>query len=100
VSLITRFTRDEASKYVWGVLLLAAIGGLLFAMTRSGDALDRARLDAQSFAVDRVSRQIEPRLADANLASGATIGQAVGDPARSLVAGGRVERLRIWAPYR
>jgi hypothetical protein len=98
VSLITRFTRDEASKYVWGVLLLAAIGGLLFAMTRSGDALDRARLDAQSFAVDRVSRQIEPRLADANLASGATIGQAVGDPARSLVAGGRVERIRIWAP--
>ncbi|HYY07404.1 MAG TPA: hypothetical protein VFA25_02240 [Actinomycetota bacterium] len=98
MSLITRFTRDEASKYVWGLLLLAAIGGLLFAVMRAGDALERARTDAQVVALDHVDRLIEPKLGHADLTSGASIERAIGGPARMLVAGEGVERIRIWSP--
>jgi hypothetical protein len=97
VSLITRFTRDEASKYIWGLLLLAAIGGLLVAVMRAGDALERARSDAQVVALDHVNRLIEPKLARADLTSRASIDRAIGGPARALVAGEGFERIRIWS---
>jgi hypothetical protein len=100
MSVIARFTRDTASKYVWAVMALAAIGGLAFAITNGNDALDRERANAQGRAVQYVEEALGPRLEGSDLD-----GPITGQPAasleaaveRTILADDRLARVRIWS---
>jgi hypothetical protein len=100
MSVIARFTRDSASKYVWAVMAGAAIGGLAFAITNGNDALDRERANAQGRAVQYVEEALDPRLESSDLD-----GPITGQPAasleaaveRTILADDRLARVRIWS---
>ncbi|MCD6021096.1 MAG: hypothetical protein K0R20_806 [Actinomycetia bacterium] len=100
MSVIARFTRDGASKYVWAVMALAAIGGLAFAIMYGSDALERERANAQSRAVQYVEEELAPRLEGSDLG-----GPITGEPAvsleaaveRTILTDERLTRVRIWS---
>jgi hypothetical protein len=100
ISVIARFTRDSASKYVWALMALAAIGGLAFAIMNGSDALERERVNAQSRAVLYVEEELDPRLEDSDLdepitgQSAASLEAAV---ERTILADDRLTRVRIWS---
>ena len=100
MSLIDRFTRDTASKYVWAAMALAAAGGLVFAITNGARALDEERANAQARAVGYVEEALDPRLASGDLVTPITGQQAASlDEAiqRSILADDRLSRVRIWS---
>ncbi|MGH2640615.1 MAG: hypothetical protein ACRDGO_02835 [Actinomycetota bacterium] len=100
MSVIARFTRDSASKYVWAAMALAAIGGLAFAIMNGDDALDRERANAQSRAVQYVEEALDPRLEGSDLDSPIT-GQAEASlqtaVERAILVDDRLARVRIWS---
>lgn len=100
MDLIERFTRDEASKYVWGVLTMAAIGGLVFAILHSSTVLAEERDAAQTRAVGFVDEVLAPRL-DAFDPTVPITGQPA-DSLESALEGSvlsdeRVSRVRLWS---
>ena len=100
MSVIARFTRDGASKYVWAVMALAAIGGLAFAIMYGGDALERERANAQGRAVQYVKEELAPRLVGSDLDGPITGQSAVSLEAaveRTILADERLTRVRIWS---
>jgi hypothetical protein len=100
MSLIERFTRDTASKYVWASMALVAAGGLAFAVTSGDAALDDERASSQQRAVRYVQEELDPRLQGSDLVAPIT-----GQPAaslqtaveRTILADDRLARLRIWS---
>lgn len=100
MSPIQRFTRDGVSRYVWGGMALAAIVGLVFAITNGAQVLDEERAVSEARAVRYVDRVLAPRLDSVDLTETIT-----GESADSLEAyvslliltDDRVERVRIWA---
>ncbi len=100
MSVIARFTRDSASKYVWAVMALAAIGGLAYAVMNGNDALDRERANAQSRAVQYVEEALDPRLEGSDL-DGPNTGQPAASREaaveRTIHADDRLARVRIWS---
>jgi hypothetical protein len=100
MSVIARFTRDGASKYVWAVMALAAIGGLAFAIMYGSDALERERANAQGRAVQYVEEELAPRLVSSDLDGPITGQSAVSLEAaveRTILADERLTRVRIWS---
>jgi hypothetical protein len=100
MSVIARFTRDGASKYVWAVMALAAIGGLAFAIMNGNDALERERANAQGRAVQYVEEELAPRLGGSDLDGPITGQSAVSLEAaveRTILADERLTRVRIWS---
>ena len=100
MGLIARFTRDEASKYVWAVLTMAAIGGLVFAIVHSGDVLADEQAAAQTRAVGFVDEVLDPRLDESDLAAPFTGQQAASLETAlegSVLADERVSRVRLWS---
>ncbi len=100
MSVIARFTRDSASKYVWAVMALAAIGGLAFAIMNGSDALDRERTDAQSRAVQYVEEALDPGLEGSDLdgpITGQTAASLQAAVERTILADDRLMRVRIWS---
>lgn len=100
MSVIARFTRDGASKYVWAVMALAAIGGLAFAIIYGSDALERERANAQGRAVQYVEEELAPRLVSSDLDGPITGQSAVSLEAaveRTILADERLTRVRIWS---
>ncbi|HEX6581742.1 MAG TPA: hypothetical protein VF195_12840 [Actinomycetota bacterium] len=98
--MIARFTRDGASKYVWAVMALAAIGGLAFAIMNGNDALERERANAQGRAVRYVEQELAPRLEGSALDGPITGQSAVSLEAaveRTILADERLTRVRIWS---
>ena len=100
MSLIDRFTRDTASKYVWAFMALIAAVGLAFAFTRGGGALDDERANSQERAVSYVRDELDPRLQGSDLDAPIT-GQAASSledvVERTILADDRLTRVRIWA---
>jgi hypothetical protein len=99
MSVIDRFTRDAASKYLWAVMTLVAIGGLAFGITSGSDALDDERATSQTRAVRYVER-LEPRLEGGDVAgplSGQRAASLEAAVERSILADERVSRVRIWS---
>ena len=100
MSVIARFTRDGASKYVWAVMALAAIGCLAFAIMNGNDALERERVNAQVRAVQYVKEELVPRLEGSDL-DGPITGQAAvsleAAVERTILADERLTRVRIWS---
>ncbi len=98
MGLIDRFTRDEASKYVWGALTLVAMGALVFAIVHAGNVLDDRRAAAQGRAVGYVEDVIDPLLDDTGLAAPTADQQ---DPLEtavvSILTDDRVSRVRLWS---
>lgn len=98
--MIARFTRDSASKYVWSLMALAAIGGLAFAILNGNDALERERANAQGRAVQYVEEELAPRLAGSGL-DGPITGQSAASleaaVERTILADDRLTRVRIWS---
>jgi hypothetical protein len=100
MSVIARFTRDGASKFVWAVMALAAIGGLAFAIMYGSDALERERANAQGRAVQYVEEELAPRLVGSDLDGPLTGQSAVSLEAaveRTILADERLTRVRIWS---
>ena len=100
MSLIDRFTRDAASKYVWAALALVAAGGLVFAITSGARALDDERADAQARAVLYVEEALVPRIAGEALVAPITGTQATSLDAaiqRTVLVDDRLSRVRIWS---
>ena len=100
MSLIDRFTRDTASKYVWAALALVAAGGLVFAITNGARALDDERADAQARAVLYVEGALVPRIAGEALVAPITGPQAASLDAaiqRTVLVDDRLSRVRIWS---
>lgn len=100
MSVIARFTRDGASKYVWAVMAFAAIGGLAFAIIYGSDALERERANAQGRAVQYVEEELGPRLVSSDLDGPITGQSAVSLEAaveRTILADERLTRVRIWS---
>jgi hypothetical protein len=100
MSVIARFTRDGVSKYVWAVMALAAIGGLVFAIMYGSDALERERANAQSRAVQYVDEELAPRFVGSDLDGPITGQSAVSLEAaveRTILADERLTRVRIWS---
>jgi hypothetical protein len=100
MSVIARFTRDGASKYVWAVMALAAIGGLAFAIMYGSDALEQERANAQGRAVRYVKEELAPRLAGSDLDGPITGQSAMSLEAaveRTILADERLTRVRIWS---
>ena len=100
MSPIQRFTRDGVSRYVWAGMALAAIIGLVYALTAGAQALDRSRGAAEERAVRFVRQVLAPRVQDLDLTR-----PIAGESAYSLEAyvglliltDDRVERVRIWS---
>lgn len=97
MSLIERFTRDEASKYVWAVVALAAAIGLAFAISTGGRAVEDERSASEERAVGYVEEVLEPRLGGRDLAAPITGGSLEAAVRRSILADERVARVRIWS---
>jgi hypothetical protein len=100
MGLVERFTRDEASKYVWSVMALLAIAGLAFAVTSGGDALADERSASQSRALGYVQQVLEPRLESSDLVAPITGQSAASLEAaveRTVLVDERVSRVRIWS---
>ena len=98
--MIARFTRDEASKYVWGLLTMAAIGGLVFAMVHSGTVLAEDRKAAQARATGYVEHVLEPRLDGIDPSVPLTGQRATslqGALEESVLSDTRVSRVRLWS---
>jgi hypothetical protein len=100
MTLIQRFTRDGASKYIWAAVALGAILGFAYATSAGSRALDQVRAVSEDRAVRFVNQVLDPRLEGDELTAPIT-GQAAGS-LQELVAGSiltddRVARLRIWS---
>jgi hypothetical protein len=100
MSVIARFTRDGASRFVWSVMALAALGGLAFAITNGNGALEQERANAQGRAVQYVEGELAPRVADSDLDAPITGQSAMSLEAaveRTILADERLTRVRIWS---
>jgi hypothetical protein len=100
MSLIRRFTRDEASKFVWSALMLAALVGVVLSISAGGRAVEQERRSSQARAVADVERVIAPRLDSSELMaplSGPALQRVQGAVEESIMSDPRVERLRIWS---
>ena len=97
MSLIERFTRDEASKYVWAIVALAAAIGLAYAVSAGGRAVEDERSASQGRAVVYVEEVLDPRLNDRDLTAQVTGGSLATAVQRSIMADERVARVRIWS---
>jgi hypothetical protein len=98
--LIDRFTRDRASKFVWGLLTLAAILTLAFAVLTADHATQDVEQASEERAVGYVDRVLDPRLNNSDLAvplSGQTRDRVRSAVTRSILADERVHRVRIWS---
>jgi hypothetical protein len=97
---IERFTRDDASKYVWASLMLAAILALVFALTTGSDAVQDEQQASERRAVAAVDEVLDPRVDASDLAAPITdptlssLREAV---ERSILSDRRVTRVRIWS---
>lgn len=101
MSLLDRFTRDAASKYIWGPLTLAAIAALVLLVIGGGGAVEDERRTAEARAVGYVDRVLAARLDRSELTEPITGQAAQGLRAaveRSIQSDERVVRVRIWAP--
>jgi hypothetical protein len=100
MTLIERFTRDGASRYVWAVLALAAGIGLAYAVADGGRAVDDERAVAKDRAVTYVEEVLDPRLGGRDLSDPIT-GQQAGSlealVGRAILADERIARVRIWS---
>jgi hypothetical protein len=100
MGLIGRFTRDSASKYVWSLMTLAAVVGLVYAVTRGWEEVEAERLASHERALDHVNRVIDPRLDGPDLAApltGETLHDVEAAVGRSILRDERVDRVRIWS---
>jgi hypothetical protein len=98
MSPVERFTRDEASKYVWAGLALVALLGLVYAITTSDRAVGDERAVSQARAVRYVEQVIAPPLQGRELVAPITVPSALGsDVRRSILSDPRVSRVRIWS---
>jgi hypothetical protein len=97
---VQRFTRDAASKYVWASLMVAAILGLVFTITKGGDAVEAERLASERRAVAAVEEIVQPRLDASDLEAPiaaeelTNLREALD---RAILSDPRVVRLRIWS---
>ena len=101
MGLLERFTRDSASKFVWGSLLLAAILGLVFTLTSGGEAIREERLAAERRSVAYVEDELIPGIQGKDLRSpiaGQDLTELREALDRSIMADPRVTRVRIWSP--
>jgi hypothetical protein len=100
ISVIDRFTRDAASKYVWAVMALAAAGAFTFAVLNGDSAVHDERANAQIRAVQYVEVALAPRIEGLDLSEPITgldaesLDAAVG---RTILADPRLFRVRIWS---
>ena len=100
MSLIERFTRDTASRYVWAALALAAAIGLAYSLSSGGRAIEEERAIAEDRAVGYVEEVLAPRLGSRELAapiSGQQKDSLEAVVRRSIIADERVSRVRIWS---
>jgi hypothetical protein len=98
MSPVERFTRDEASKYVWAGLALVALLGLVYVITRSDRAVGDERVVSQARAVRYVEQVIAPPLEGDALIPPITVPPALeGAVRRSILPDSRVSRVRIWS---
>ena len=98
MSPVERFTRDEASKYVWAGLALVALLGLVYAITRSDRAVGDERAVSQARAVRYVEQVIAPPLEGDALVAPITVPSALeGAVRRSILPDSRVSRVRVWS---
>ena len=100
MSLIERFTRDAASKYIWAGLALAAAIGLAYSVSHRGRAVDQEGAVAEGRAVGYVEGVLSPRLDSRELAAPISGQQAESLEAvvrRSILDDERVSRVRIWS---
>ena len=100
MSLIERFTRDAASKYVWAGLALAVAIGLAYSVSNGGRAVGEERAIAEGRAVGYVEGVLAPRLDSRELAapiSGQPAESLEAEVRRSILADERVSRVRIWS---
>jgi hypothetical protein len=101
MTLIQRFTRDAASKYIWAGLTLVSIVALAWTVTSGSRALEDEREAAQARAVGYVTDVLQPRL-DATDLSAPIVGPGArplnGAVNRAILsADERVDRVRIWS---
>jgi hypothetical protein len=100
MSLIERFTRDSASKYIWAGLALVAAIGLAYSVSHRGRVLDQESAVAEGRAVGYVEGVLSPRLDSRELAAPISGPQAESLEAvvrRSILDDERVSRVRIWS---
>jgi hypothetical protein len=100
MSLVQRFTRDSASKYVWGALLLVGILGVVFAFTAGSDAVRDERLRAERRAVAAADEVLGPSLEGVDLATpvdGRDLTALRGAIADSIGTDARVARVAVWS---
>ena len=98
--MIERFTRDQASKFIWAATALAAALGLAYAIVGGGQAVEAERASSHARAVRYVQQVLDPRLDTRDLASpltGTSSELLRGVVRRSILADERVSRVRIWA---
>jgi hypothetical protein len=98
MSPVERFTRDEASKYVWAGVALVALLGLVYAITTSDRAMGDERAVSQARAVRYVEQVIDPPLESRGLVEPILGPSALeGSVRRSILSDPRVSRVRIWS---
>ena len=100
MSVIERFTRDQASKFVWAAMALAAALGLVYAIVGAGRAVEVERANSHARAVRYVQDVLDPRLDTRELASpftGTSSESLARVVRRSILADERVSRVRIWS---
>ena len=98
--MIERFTRDQASKFVWAATALAAALGLAYAIVGGGRAVEVERASSHARAVRYAQEVLDPRLDTRDLASPltGTSSESLGSVVRrSILADERVSRVRIWS---
>jgi hypothetical protein len=97
---VQRFTRDAASKYVWASLMLAAVLGLVFTITKGSQAVEAERLASERRAIAAVEEIVQPRLDASDLEAPiaaeelTNLREALD---RTILSDPRVVRLRIWS---
>jgi hypothetical protein len=98
MGLIDRFTRDGASKIVWGGLMLAAIAGLVYTMIYGDAVVARERAAAQARAVAYVDRVVDPQIeAPASPITGPDAASLRVALQRDVLIDERVVRVRVWS---
>jgi hypothetical protein len=98
--VLERFTRDQASKFVWAATALVAALGLVYAIVGGGRAVEVERASSHARAVRFVHEVLDPRLDTGDLTSpltGTSSESLSGVVRRSILADERVSRVRIWS---
>jgi len=99
-SVVGRFTRDEASRIVWGFALLLLVVAVVLSFLWESRDLRSARTDAQNRAVSYVTGALDGVLQTTPLSSpldGVEAGHLGAEVRRLILSDGRVSRVRIFS---